>query len=196
MCIFALIKYTNPITKMGCIKKENISMKNLILVLLLAILALFSSCDKLFEDDKLSLTREPYTGNELRMDGYYYETTGTRVLVFYRNGTVNDFGGINLNEMDQFEESMFTNQLRNLKSSWGVFQIKNDDILYERWIHSPPPSINTYFFRGKILNDTTYVINEMYRIKNGKKYDVSVRNDTYKFKKLDQKPDSTNQYIN
>jgi hypothetical protein len=171
-------------------------MKNKILIHILLAIALFSSCDKLFEDDKLTLKREPYVGNELRMDGYYYETTGTRVLVFYRNGTVNDFGGINLNEMDRFEEDMFTNQLRNLKRSWGVFQITEDEILYERWFFSPPPSINTYFFRGKILNDTTYVINEMYRLKNGKKYDVSEENYTYKFKRLDHKPDSTNQYIN
>ena len=43
------------------------------LTLFLALVVLFvSSCSKWLEDEKLTLQKTPYTGNELRTDGYYY----------------------------------------------------------------------------------------------------------------------------
>ncbi|MGK6352810.1 hypothetical protein [Parapedobacter sp. DT-150] len=52
-------------------------------------LTLLSACKKHWEDDKLHIARESYTGNQLRIDGYYL--TGNAILgiyIFYENGTL------------------------------------------------------------------------------------------------------------
>jgi hypothetical protein len=48
---------------------------------------------------------------------------------------------------------------------------------------------------GQILNDTTFVIAESYRMNEGKKTEVKERNETYHFKQFNPKPDSTNRFI-
>jgi hypothetical protein len=45
--------------------------KYMLLLLLTSIIAISSTCSKMTQDDSLSLTRTNYSGNELRIDGYY-----------------------------------------------------------------------------------------------------------------------------
>ncbi len=49
--------------------------KYMSLLLLTSIIAISSTCSKMTQDDRLSLTRTNYSGNELRIDGYYYFMT-------------------------------------------------------------------------------------------------------------------------
>ena len=38
----------------------------------MGIMLLANACEGILEDDQLSLEKHPYTGNQLRVDGYYY----------------------------------------------------------------------------------------------------------------------------
>ena len=84
--------------------------------------------------------------------------------------------------------------IKNIKFFWGVFNIKNNQILYERWCPSEPP-YRTYVREGNIINDTTFVITKLYRMVNGKKTEESELNEVYHFKQFSPKPDSTNKFI-
>ena len=61
--------------------------------LLIVIIMLFigmNSCSKWLENEELTLPKTPYTGNELRTDGYYYYTMNGEyfrtITFFYKNG--------------------------------------------------------------------------------------------------------------
>jgi hypothetical protein len=44
-----------------------------IILILMAVLFSSNSCDKeTLQDDELTLNKMPFTGNQLRIDGYYY----------------------------------------------------------------------------------------------------------------------------
>jgi hypothetical protein len=65
---------------------------NLKTILIIVVLCFyFGSCKKinLFQDDELSLSRQDYTGNQLRIDGYYTisdvnELQNAYYLTFYK----------------------------------------------------------------------------------------------------------------
>jgi hypothetical protein len=81
------------------------------------------------------------------------------------------------------------------KYNYGRFLIENDNIKFERWYPGSPP-LPAYIRSGTILNDTTFVITEIYRMKNGNKTEVETgRNEIYHFKQFSPKPDSTNRYV-
>ena len=69
-------------------------MKTVLLVLFLTfVMTSCKSDDGLLKDDDLSLSRKEYTGNQLRIDGYYYfnytnEEDYVRVYFFYKNGMI------------------------------------------------------------------------------------------------------------
>ena len=79
------------------------------------------------------------------------------------------------------------------KHDWGTFQINKDSIVFERWY--PAEVSKSYYRSGKILNDTTFVITESYRLRNGKKKEWREKNEVYHFKAFSPKPDSTNRFI-
>lgn len=68
------------------------------IVLLIIIIIMGGNCtkNKLFKDDELSTAKEPYIGNQLRTDGYYYQENDGKfytMYCFYRNGIVLYLGG-------------------------------------------------------------------------------------------------------
>jgi len=168
-------------------------MKNLILLILLAILLV--QCR--FFDDKLSLPLMPYNGNQLRIDGYYYQIgydgkTLFGTYFFYKNGILIPGEGIfdSFEKMDESVKRRFIDKqsYKSDKLHWGVFLIEDNSITFERW-HSGT-SADAYVREGVILNDTTFHITKIYR---GNK--SSLRNEKYYFRKFSPKPDSTNIFI-
>lgn len=84
------------------------------LLLLTSIIAISSTCSKMIQDDRLSLTRTNYSGNELRIDGYYYFMTEDNLhftYFFYRNGIAIHGGGNAPNTSPiEFIESQFMSE--------------------------------------------------------------------------------------
>ena len=172
---------------------------------LISLCLFFTSCAKLgiLQDDELSLQRQDYTGNQLRVDGYYfYEYANgsieyVSVYFLYRNAIIlYGFSGL-LSELPELEESYrngtFYKHVKSVKFHWGVHQIEDSKIAFEGWYGERPYRV--YGQEGVILNDTTFVITESYRLRNGKKKELEKINEVYHFKAFSPKPDSTNSFI-
>ena len=172
--------------------------------LLIVIIMLFigmNSCSKWLENEELTLPKTPYTGNELRTDGYYYYTMNGEyfrtITFFYKNGVAfrPPSGSHSLQEVDEYviNELVGENRFHDSQLSWELYNIENDRILINYWV-SPRP-FRCYFEEGTILNDTTFVIQRYYRMENGEMTDVGDVNETYHFRQFSPKPDSTNTFI-
>ncbi len=174
-------------------------MKNLIIM---TMALCFSMCNKEKKEDAvLSIERTLYTGNELRIDGYYYHEfaasgkTFLTVDFFYKNGIYLTGYTFNKEELEEREEKFqnreFYNNIKDEKESWGVFIINNNSIIIEKWYYPyqlHPASTIKYY--GTIMNDTTFTITKI-KDEDG----VRERNDIYHFKEFSPKPDSTNKFI-
>lgn len=162
------------------------------------------SCDLLFEDDPLSIARQNYNGNQLRVDGYYYvgyyanSNYYFNTFFLYRNGTLLNTGAEESGDFIQFEtrlQSFNSDFWKNgPKYYWGVFVIDSAEIKFEKW-YCAEGVCSAYIRAGKIVNDTTFLITEKYKIVNGKKSKLRESNEIYHFKQYSPKPDSTNNYI-
>ena len=154
------------------------------------------------DDDELSIQQTPYTGNQLRIDGYFYdeyaENSYRSALFLYENGIVLDGGGFPVTKLEQIERDFTTEawiaEIRAHKEGWGVFLIEGSTIKFERWYPSEPP-LKAYVREGEVLNDTTFVIARSYRVVGGQQMEVRERDETYHFKEFSPKPDSTNGFV-
>ncbi len=165
----------------------------LLIIEMVMILTIFSCSKDEFKDDELTLKKKPYTGNQLRINGYYCQNAPniewTRVFFFYNNGII--LQSYIENATGNFE--IVTNYSKN---RYGVFEINSNIIRFEKWYPSSGfEGLHAYVSEGTILNDTTFVINVSYRMKKGKKTEVEAENETYHFKQFSPKPDSTNSFI-
>jgi hypothetical protein len=174
-------------------------------VLAAAALSLLASCSLLVgPDDTLSIPRAPYNGS-LRTDGYWWHEYGvtTRYLytyTLYQNGVIHSTT-FPLNEREAREGQWRTEEYRraveDAKYLWGAFEVVGDTIRLERWY---PPSgggapFHAYVESGVVLDDTTFVITEVYRMDDGEKTAARARRDTFRFRQLAGKPDSTNRFV-
>jgi hypothetical protein len=167
----------------------------LISLITLIMLALGFSCTKILgKDDVLTLHREDYLGSALRFDGIFYtEKENSKGPYFhryalYRNGIIRDLGGSTTKDDPNFLHG-------NTKIEWGVFQINGANIKFERWYPGSGGPFKAYIRSGEILNDSTFLILEIYRMKDGKKTEISEINEIYHFIEFSPKPDSTNAYV-
>lgn len=162
-----------------------------------------NACSKIWTDDNLSLPKMVYDGKELRVDGYYYfdyeNIESYRTIYFlFANGVILYGSTFPLSELQKQENAytepgwQFPNQ--RPKYYWGLFEIEGDNIRFERWYPSEPP-LKAYVRAGKILDDTTFVITESYRMQGGRKTEIREENQVYHFKPFSPKPDSTNVFI-
>ena len=177
-------------------------MKNLFL--LIVVMLFFSSCDPfdVSKSDQLHLEKREYTGNQLRIDGYYYRYNNNKyfdITFFYKNGIIvaPAGGGRNtIEEMDNYVMKSFI-QKNDYKQSmlwWGAFNIEEDNIAFEKWYPSEAP-YKAAIKEGKILNDTTFLIIKRYRLVDGVQTRVTVMDDEYHFREFSPKPDSTNNFM-
>lgn len=152
-------------------------------------------------DDTLSINKKPYTGSQLRTDGYYYNEYVPGYLTvyfFYRDGILLYGNSFPVNKLHRQEEEYrngtFYELNSDLKYYWGVFDLNDSKIRFERWYPSQSP-YKIFNKCGVILNDTTFVIQESYRIQGGQKTNVEILNEIYRFKPFSPKPDSTNTFV-
>jgi len=155
-----------------------------------------SCCSKIFPDEKLSMQRMDYSGNELRTDGYYYYFTKNNTVVYflYKNGIIlcaHSYSSHDLNTVEVEMVKIYP-EIRKLKDGWGVFLVNDNKIEYEIWNASTGYSLPTIKHIGVIENDTTFRITETY-FSDTKKTDY--KEFIYRFKQFDNKPDSTNVFI-
>ena len=175
---------------------------------LMALIISSNSCDS--ENNlyypPLSLNRIPYSGNQLRIDGYYYQeldsndpTLNGHSFFFYDNGILFNGGGYNIlrkNECEaNFRDSTYLSAMRNHILGWGIFQIDVDSIQFEKWYPSSGGPLLTYVRAGKIPNDSTFNITHVFSLVNGVKSEVRVVNEVYHFMPFSPKPDSVNSFI-
>ena len=172
----------------------------ILMFVIMGFMLLTINCKKDKKDDILSISRTPYTGTELRINGYYYSTWEDMIYImfFYRNGIHLNGGGFPKSELVDYEteykNGTFYNHVKEWKYMWGVFKIEGNKIFFERWYSSEPP-LKAFVCDGNIINDTTFNITESYRMQNGEKTMVSTINEIYYFKQFSPKPDSTNSFV-
>ena len=163
------------------------------------ILLISASCEK--ELHKLSIAKTPYTGNELRIDGYYYsnQTTANDIglAVFYRDGVcIHTFVPIEgQNILDFIENEILLNEVLisrfwTTPTSIGVFQINAESIEFETW--EAGRDVITFSNFGEIINDTPFLITKQVNNDSGTSYSENL---LYRFKQFSPKPDSTNTFI-
>ena len=162
---------------------------------------LSNSCEKIGGDDIFTINKQVYLGHQLKINGYYYQKAEGKyysIYFFYEDGTLlYGDGGFTQKEFieheKEFNNNVWLNGVKNYKAYWGLFNIENDSIAFERWYPSSGGPFPAYLRSGKILNDTTFVITKSIRSKNGK--EAQQLNETYHFKEFSPKPDSTNNFI-
>jgi len=162
--------------------------------------------DFLIKDKEFSMKAILYTGNELKINGYYYKKYSDEkslVLVFYENGVQFGGNGISIPTIeieDRLRESDYTRKLRDWLAWWAPYDIYNNvlrfefyDIFGHNW--------HTCIAHCEILNDTTFNVKKITFSKTGKEVNVNKYGTSYyslgewHFKQFSPKPDSTNIFI-
>ncbi len=170
---------------------------------LIIVVLVCNSCVPFFQrfDDPLTIKKQSYIGSKLKLDGYYYTMYNDKiqnVSFLYRDGVLYNCGGYieNHSKVAEYIEREFlrSNGYKEISAGWGVFQIKEDSIWIESWFDLDGPE-KAYMQSGIILNDTTFVITEIYKKKRGKKKGLEDRNKVYHFREFYPKPDSTNSFV-
>jgi hypothetical protein len=171
-------------------------MKKIVFYFLLLVFCL--SCEEPVIYKDFILKKIPYTGNELRMDGYYYRyydcesNNYIAACCFYRNGVLLDIVGaaLSLEEADekikQFMERDVNSNYERL--NWGLFVIDNQTIKFELYYPQEYFTKWTGIMEGVILNDTTFRITSFYDLSNDERH---TKNNTCYFRQFSPKPDST-----
>jgi hypothetical protein len=156
----------------------------------------------------------PYFKNQF--GGYTQDSTKPylqkqiRPLTLYKDGTLLTFGistgfqenyafdystNCELQDYNSFDNARkhFECDIRHYKNRYpiwgkGVFKTEENEIIIQYYVNW----IGAYYLvekKGKILSDTSFVLNKSFDYKLNKAKDI---NELYKFQKFDIKPDSTN----
>jgi hypothetical protein len=167
---------------------------------IVAVMLLFcTSCKK--ELHELSMSKTPYTGNELRIDGYYYSNLTSAddiaIAVFYRDGVcINVYTRVEGQDtISYIENEILLNEsiistFMSTPTNIGVFHINTESIEFETW--EAGRDIITFSNYGEILNDTTFLITKQVNNDSGKSETLNL---IYRFREFSPKPDSTNNYV-
>jgi len=168
---------------------------------------LSASCkDLLIKDKEFSIKSLFYTGNELKINGYYYKNVDkgySKVLVFFSNGV--QFGGHGfyiptIEIEDKLSDTNYISFLRDCRSCWGPFEINNNELRFE--FYDIFGNIwHTCIAHCKILNDSTFSVEKITFSKTAKKVNVEREGTSsfslgeWHFKQFSPKPDSTNNFL-
>ena len=163
-------------------------------MLILLISSMLLSC--CLEKDDVLPNAMPYTGNQLKTGGYYYQIASNNgiynPLVMYNNGILLTLGGAEstLEKMDEYVRKNYIRDswYKKNKYVWGIFFIEDDAIRINELSQDYPH--RGIVQEGVILNDTTFKIT---KFSSGGK--VKERDEIYHFREFSPKPDSTNVYI-
>lgn len=180
-------------------------MKYYAAVMVIVLLLVIQSCRKLglCHDAELN-NKVAYKGTELRTDGYYYTdydagngTSRQAVEILYTNGVIMRPGSTDSSAelIQEFLDGKVSGN-EKVRYNWGVFFINGNEITIENW----PPTFTGCSPKeqttGQILNDTTFTLTKQVTKNNkGKVQRELTLNETYHFRKLTVKPDSTNEIV-
>ena len=173
--------------------------------ILIIINLLFFSCTK----PTYQFPKEPYTGGELRTDGFYYTnlyyhdrnnvpSDGFFHLIFlYRDGlwfegvVFFEANDINMISQDSIEHviSEYPWYYNNI-NKWGAFKIRKDRLYWTMCEYRGMEDWYTSLDSAYILNDTTFVKVNYTSQNNG----CQPYNITYHFHQFSYKPDSSVAY--
>ncbi len=147
----------------------------------------------------------PVVSNKLHLNGCYYNNflnpeSENEVFIYflYSNGVFfnqNTVFKTLENGLQYYKDNQKGLKDRNHypieKSYWGLYRIIGDSIILEK----PEPAMGFPVLRhtGKILNDSTFVIN---KAKEEGQKEHSFKNAYHYFRKFEYKPDSTNRFTN
>lgn len=162
-----------------------------------------ASCQKRYD---LGIPRIPYTGNELKINGYYYsfDTLGRNtstprididIILFYRNGivmkhSVEADGTDTLQLIEGHLHSMPTEWMLKTSSGFGTFVILNNTLQLSYW--GKAWDYDSFRYDALILNDSTFITKGFF-INNQSRTDWNGQ--IYHFKQYSPKPDSTCVFI-
>jgi hypothetical protein len=153
---------------------------------------------------KLATLRQPYIGEEIKTNGYYYSIDTVqfferlhepgkqilaRVYFFYRNGVLHTFN-TKFSDLDSLEKifSGATSEViggfhyKEVPYSWGIFLIEGRRIKIEAWGPGTGGKHPTFTYDLNILSDTSF--------------HQSYGNNTFYFRSFSPKPDSVNRFTN
>jgi hypothetical protein len=172
----------------------------------LIIIVLFG-CRKLnlCKDDELSLARKDLKSDILRIDGCYWgggDTTSSSPYVYiyymYSNGVF--FTTESSSYYDVLDSNIvidYTNEFgKTIKAAWGVFQINDSIIEIDQWRPTLRGCTKTMYEKGRILDSNTFVINIIEYRDAGEVERSKEVEWMFHFYPLEQKPDSTNNFVN
>jgi hypothetical protein len=161
-------------------------MKNLkILTCILSILAV-SSCDIFCPIPPLTMKRENYRGT-LKINGLYFSKKTDAAFFLYSNGVQSQSCiNPNITVIPNRYECPKSIPSANDTGAWGIFVVKADSIIVERWGLKGDCDYVTVLYKGKVVNDSIIVIRDL----NNR---LSVNLDTYRFVSS-KKPDSLNNF--
>ena len=148
-------------------------------------------------DHKLSMAQRYNDSASLRLDGIYlYEDSLQIIDLFflYPDGTILSRGSISKRRLEQKIiqlESSTDEKYKKMKFLWGRYIIEGDIITFEKWAPSDKP-YRAFVKEGKVLNDSTFVINTSYSAKGNNLRNVKEK---YRYRKTMSKPDSSNKWV-
>lgn len=153
-------------------------------------------------DQKLSLSRGNYVSSDFKTDGFYYSTyygdsKSHAIWFLYQDGTLFHCGIANEEEFKNIN-AFLKKEIpvrRTHKESWGLFQLIGRNIVLEGWNTSVGGGLPRYRMEGKIIDDSTFIINKFIGYEGWKAKTVSVDSAIFRFFPYTPKPDSTNAYI-
>ena len=176
---------------------------------IIVFLFFLNACIKDFfiKDKDFSMKVLPYTGNELKIDGYFYKKIDDEksiFLVLYTNGV--QFGGNGMItptiEIEgKLRDTGYISYLRDCRPCWSPFEVNNNVLRFEFYDIFKGTNWHTCFAHCKILNDTTFTVEKITFSKTGKKVNVEREGSSscmlgeFHFKQFSPKPDSTNNFI-
>ncbi len=154
------------------------------------------------QDGQLHLSRKPYTGNQLRLDGYYSGEYLSGEMVdnyfLYENGIIFYANSTEKNNLDNHEKNFtdlnYIKVSKQTKPRWGVFEVEGAIIRFSRWTFGEPP-VTAALWTGKVLSETSFVITEVYSSGHGKRVYPKDKQIVYNLRSFSPKPDSSNPFI-
>ncbi|WP_294186894.1 hypothetical protein [Sphingobacterium sp.] len=135
----------------------------------------------------------------LLLNGYYYtklDSVFFDVIFLYKNGIVYQGGNPDIKDGFKNIDETFSQSYINDKKTgyiWGLYIVDGNHITIERYL-TPiyAEKYQTYVDKGHVVNERKFIITSRKYIKTGK---LEARRDTFNFRPLSIKPDSTNNFI-
>jgi hypothetical protein len=158
----------------------------------------FAWCACSAEYEELSLTRTRYEGDEIRLDGYWYNLIEDGELGFlyflYRDGTLLN-ASCHFIEGEDPEETIRSSEwergIRQARDCWGVFAVERGRISFERWYPFDGPE-RVYRDSGDILERERIHMDVYIRPSTG---ESRAADQLWYFREFAPKPDHANSFV-